>query len=76
MVDLDARSPAAVAEQRLRSVGEPPRIEVGQLPAVYADAAMVRQLMDNLVGNAVKYVVPGEVPEVSVTGGSDGPASR
>ena len=35
---------------------------------MYADGAMVRQLLDNLIGNAVKYVVPGEVAHVTVTG--------
>ena len=34
-------------------------------PDVYADGALVRQLLDNLIGNAVKYVVPGEVARVS-----------
>ncbi len=46
----------------------PPRIEVATLPDVHADAALVRQLLDNLVANAVKYVVPGSVPRVEITG--------
>ncbi len=28
----------------------------------------MRQLLDNLIANAVKYVAPGSVPRVSVTG--------
>ena len=35
---------------------------------MYADGVLVRQLLDNLIGNAVKYVVPGETARVSVTG--------
>ena len=59
----------SVAEQRSeRDQRRPPRIEIDPLPKVYADAAMVRQLLDNLIGNAVKYVVPGEVAHVTVTG--------
>ncbi|WP_101523939.1 sensor histidine kinase [Nocardioides houyundeii] len=34
---------------------------------VHADLAMVRQLMDNLVGNACKYTRPGQVAEVAIT---------
>lgn len=34
--------------------------------AVHADLGMVRQLLDNLVGNAVKYTPPGEVPHVRI----------
>jgi signal transduction histidine kinase len=68
VVDLEgvARS---IADQRSAVIsGQPPRIEIAELPEVYADHAMVRQLLDNLIGNAVKYVVPGEVPHVTVTG--------
>ena len=42
-------------------------IEVAPLPEVYADGAMVRRLLDNLIGNAIKYVAPGEVARVTVT---------
>ncbi len=59
----------SIADQRSSvATGTPPRIEIGPLPEVYADAAMIRQLLDNLIGNAVKYVVPGEVARVTVTG--------
>jgi signal transduction histidine kinase len=67
VVDLDAEA-RAIAEQRVEmSTGEPPRIEVAPLPPVYADAGMVRQLLGNLVSNAVKYVAPGEVAHVSIS---------
>src|SRR5699024_3643272 len=35
-------------------------------PPVHADEAMVRQLLNNLIGNAIKYVRPGVAPEISV----------
>lgn len=72
VVDLEAVA-RAVAEQRSEvTSGERPRVEIAALPEVYADAAMVRQVLDNLVGNAIKYVVPGETPHVRITGRTEG----
>ncbi len=68
VVDLAAVA-RSVAEQRTSvTTGPAPRIEVDEMPDVYADAALVRQLLDNLIANAVKYVVPGKIPRVRVTG--------
>lgn len=47
------------------------------LPPVLAEPVLLRQVIDNLVGNAVKYVAPGVCPEITVRGrrvdGDDGP---
>jgi signal transduction histidine kinase len=47
---------------------------VAAIPPVLGDESMLRRLLDNLVGNSVKYVVPGEPPhiEVTATEGHDG----
>jgi signal transduction histidine kinase len=59
----------SVAEARPEMAGNAaPYVEVAALPEVYADRPMVRRLLDNLIGNAVKYVVPGEVARVTITG--------
>lgn len=47
-------------------------VEVHELPKVSGDAPMLQHLMDNLVGNAVKFVAAGVEPRVVVTGALDG----
>ncbi|MGO4255258.1 ATP-binding protein [Marmoricola sp. RAF53] len=48
-----------------------PVIAVDDDLRVWADEGLVRQLFDNLLGNAVKYVAPGVRPAVAVTGRED-----
>lgn len=67
---------ADVIDQRvghLRAGDSPPDLYVGALPEVIADAAMLRHVLDNLVGNALKYVQPGRAPRVDVTAADAGP---
>nr|BFE69997.1 hypothetical protein GCM10020092_032980 [Actinoplanes digitatis] len=62
-----ARSDSAVA------VGEPePRFTVGDLPPVQADPVLLRQLMDNVIGNAIKYTSPGTAPALTITASRTG----
>jgi signal transduction histidine kinase len=44
-----------------------PDLYVGPLPSVSADPAMLRHVLDNLIGNALKYVRPGVTARVDVT---------
>ena len=46
---------------------ERPDFYVGPLPEVRADPLMLRHVLDNLVGNAIKYVKPGTVARVDIT---------
>jgi PAS domain S-box-containing protein len=41
-------------------------VEVGELPAVDADPSQIRQLFQNLLGNALKFLRPGVRPVVRV----------
>ena len=69
-LELDVLDLSAVAEEvaELRRTGENrPRIAVQPGMCVTADRFLVRQLVDNLVGNAVKYVAPGVRPSVRIT---------
>lgn len=42
------------------------RVEVGDLPMIEADALQMRQLLQNLIGNALKFHAPGTAPLVRV----------
>jgi signal transduction histidine kinase len=41
-------------------------IELGSLPAVNGDPLQLRQLMQNLISNALKYHQPGRPPEIRI----------
>jgi len=47
-------------------------VEVGDLPTVPADPLQMRQLMQNLISNALKFHRDGVPPKVTVTGRADG----
>lgn len=42
------------------------RIEVGELPVINADAAQLRQVFQNLIGNSMKYCKESEPPVVKI----------
>ena len=44
------------------------RVEVGDLPIIEVDSNQMRQLLQNLIGNALKFRRPGEPPVVRVRG--------
>ncbi len=56
-------------EIRLKECGG--RVETGPLPSVEADAAQMRQLFQNLLGNALKYRKADTAPVVRVAGEAD-----
>jgi two-component system sensor kinase FixL len=53
-------------EGRLQQSGG--RVECGELPSIEADPVQVRQLLQNLIANALKFHRPGVAPAVRVAG--------
>jgi signal transduction histidine kinase len=43
-------------------------VEIGELPTVDADASLLRQLFQNIIGNAIKYRKESEPPVVKIYG--------
>ncbi len=44
------------------------KVEVAELPTLEADPLQMRQLLQNLIGNALKFQPPGAVPTVRIQG--------
>jgi PAS domain S-box-containing protein len=63
-VDLEetAREVASDLEARIADAGG--LVEIGKLPVIEADPLQMRQLLQNLIGNALKFRQPGQPPVV------------
>jgi PAS domain S-box-containing protein len=67
-VDLARVAREVVSNLEARIQQTAGRVEVGPLPTVDADPSQMRQLLQNLIGNALKFHRPGEPPVVKVEG--------
>ena len=68
-VDLYALVSEVVDEaiNHLSDGEHPPDVYVGRLPYVQADPGMLRHVLDNLIGNALKYVAPGRAAKIDIS---------
>jgi PAS domain S-box-containing protein len=66
-VDLATVARDVLSDLESRIAQTAGRVEVGELPSVYADATQMRQLLQNLLANALKFHRAGVPPVVRVS---------
>ena len=64
--DMVAITRDVVSDLEVRIDQSSGQVNVGELPTIDADPTQVRQLMQNLIGNSLKYSRPGVPPVVKV----------
>lgn len=72
-VDLGALATDVAADQ---DTADHATVRIGALPTVLADAGMLRHVLENLVGNAVKYARPGETAQIEIVSVPAGARTR
>ncbi|MBA3962609.1 MAG: hypothetical protein H0X40_12010 [Chthoniobacterales bacterium] len=65
-VDLFATAQEVASDLEERVQRMDGRIEIGDLPTLEADPSQMRQLLQNLIGNGLKFARPNEPPMVRV----------
>jgi len=66
-VDLSAVAKDAVSDLAVRIEETGGKVEVGELPVLTADATQMRQLLQNLISNALKFHKPDVPPVIEVS---------
>jgi signal transduction histidine kinase len=67
-VDLNQIALGVLSDLEVRIEQTGARVAIEPLPTIDADALQMRQLFQNLIGNALKFSKPGESPVVRVIG--------
>ncbi len=78
-VDLADVARVVISDLEVRITERNGRVEASGLPVVFGDRGQLAQLLQNLIGNGLKFQKPGESPLVKVSGESvelpDGPGA-
>ncbi|MDW8309945.1 MAG: ATP-binding protein, partial [Verrucomicrobiales bacterium] len=67
-VDLNAVAREVLGDLEVAIEKSGAHIQVGPLPTIEGDAMQLRQLFQNLIGNALKFQPPGATPHVRIEG--------
>jgi light-regulated signal transduction histidine kinase (bacteriophytochrome) len=66
-VDLAVVTGEVLTDLEVRIEQTKAKIEVGNLPTIEADPLQMRQLLQNLIGNALKFQAPSAQPVVNIS---------
>ena len=75
-VDLNAVAREVLSDLEGRIVQEGGRVKIGKLPTIEADRTQMRQLLQNLISNALKFHRKEEAPVVRIRAQSPGGGAR
>ncbi|MDN5200180.1 ATP-binding protein [Fulvivirgaceae bacterium BMA10] len=68
VINMDSLVEKIVTELSTNLRGRKIKIKIGKLPKVFADITMVKQLMVNLISNAVKFTGKTKYPKIEIGG--------
>jgi len=71
-VNMENLARAALEELAPNLTGRDVKVEIGRLPPVHGDPAMLRQVWVNLLANAVKFTRPKPAAQIEVEGKIEG----
>lgn len=68
LIDVEKIVQEIVEDMELMIKDKNAEISIGKLPSLYANSGQIRQVFQNVIGNALKFSKSGQPPVVQITG--------